>query len=241
MRARFAALVAVAVAVLAAACGDDDDTGPDSTQIYPDSRPLPDGADVPDGAPTPDGDGTPDAPGPLPDAFVADAPPPGVCGNGVLESPEQCDDAGTTSGDGCSATCTLEASSCALAGFLPLPVGATLSGTTSGTSSYQGVCGGGAADEQIYAVTLYSAGDLTVTTDLPGTDFNTALYARGTCDNGATQLSCASTSPLGDTMTLLDLAPGVYWFFVDGVAGATGAFQISASLRAVVPHIVAHA
>jgi cysteine-rich repeat protein len=37
-----------------------------------------------------------------------------VCGNGVIDSMEQCDDGGTTAGDGCSATCTVEAGySCA--------------------------------------------------------------------------------------------------------------------------------
>jgi cysteine-rich repeat protein len=30
------------------------------------------------------------------------------CGNGVLESPEECDDGNTTSGDGCSSFCTIE-------------------------------------------------------------------------------------------------------------------------------------
>jgi len=33
---------------------------------------------------------------------------PALCGNGVLGSTESCDDANTTPGDGCSATCTLE-------------------------------------------------------------------------------------------------------------------------------------
>ena len=32
-----------------------------------------------------------------------------VCGNGILEAPETCDDTNTTSGDGCSAACKLEA------------------------------------------------------------------------------------------------------------------------------------
>ena len=36
-----------------------------------------------------------------------------ACGNGVLESPEECDDGNTAGGDGCTATCTLE----------PLPAG----------------------------------------------------------------------------------------------------------------------
>jgi cysteine-rich repeat protein len=36
------------------------------------------------------------------------APPAPVCGNGALETGEQCDDGNTASGDGCSSTCTLE-------------------------------------------------------------------------------------------------------------------------------------
>jgi cysteine-rich repeat protein len=31
-----------------------------------------------------------------------------ICGNGTVEGTEQCDDANTTSGDGCNASCTLE-------------------------------------------------------------------------------------------------------------------------------------
>jgi cysteine-rich repeat protein len=36
-------------------------------------------------------------------------PPPPVCGDGQARSPEQCDDANTAPGDGCSASCTVEA------------------------------------------------------------------------------------------------------------------------------------
>jgi cysteine-rich repeat protein len=32
-----------------------------------------------------------------------------VCGDGVVSGNEECDDGNTTSGDGCSATCTVEA------------------------------------------------------------------------------------------------------------------------------------
>jgi cysteine-rich repeat protein len=38
----------------------------------------------------------------------ADCTPPLVCGDGLLHPDEKCDDANTTSGDGCSASCTLE-------------------------------------------------------------------------------------------------------------------------------------
>jgi cysteine-rich repeat protein len=41
------------------------------------------------------------------DVFVSDASIPSpVCGNGMLETGESCDDGNTTSGDGCEATCT---------------------------------------------------------------------------------------------------------------------------------------
>ena len=38
--------------------------------------------------------------------YVCEGPP--ICGNGVTGAGEECDDANTTGGDGCSATCTLE-------------------------------------------------------------------------------------------------------------------------------------
>ena len=47
-----------------------------------------------------------------PDAgVVVDAPTAHVCGDGVVDGDEQCDDGNTVSGDGCSATCTSELNS----------------------------------------------------------------------------------------------------------------------------------
>jgi len=43
-------------------------------------------------------------------------PPAPVCGDGVAEGSEECDDGGTASGDGCSATCELENRSALCAG-----------------------------------------------------------------------------------------------------------------------------
>jgi len=39
-------------------------------------------------------------------------PVPVVCGNGIRQTGEACDDGNRTAGDGCSATCTIEISSC---------------------------------------------------------------------------------------------------------------------------------
>jgi cysteine-rich repeat protein len=49
-----------------------------------------------------------------------DAPPlpEPCCGDGILDAGEECDDGNTTSGDGCSATCTLEKEPCCGDGIL---------------------------------------------------------------------------------------------------------------------------
>jgi cysteine-rich repeat protein len=67
-----------------------------------------------------------DAPAPA-DCSVPPAP---VCGNGVAEAPsEECDDGGTSPGDGCSATCQLESVNPALCAGVPTTSGTTLAMT----------------------------------------------------------------------------------------------------------------
>ena len=54
-------------------------------------------------------------------------PPPPVCGNGVIEPPtEECDDSGTSSGDGCDAACQLESVNPAVCAGVPTTGGTTL-------------------------------------------------------------------------------------------------------------------
>jgi len=70
--------------------------------VVPIPVPLP--APQPAPAPTPTPTPTPPAPTPAPQPQPATA----VCGNGILEAGEQCDDGNRMSMDGCSATCTKE-------------------------------------------------------------------------------------------------------------------------------------
>lgn len=50
------------------------------------------------------------------------SPPTGpVCGDGAVQTPEECDDGGTAAGDGCSATCQLEDTSAVCAGMPTTP------------------------------------------------------------------------------------------------------------------------
>jgi cysteine-rich repeat protein len=67
-----------------------------------------------------------DAPAPA----DCNVPPPPVCGNGVAEAPsEECDDGGTSAGDGCDATCQLESTNPALCAGVPSASGTTLAMT----------------------------------------------------------------------------------------------------------------
>jgi cysteine-rich repeat protein len=55
-------------------------------------------------------------------------PGPAVCGNGVAEAPdEECDDGGTSPGDGCNATCQLESANPALCAGVASTSGTSLS------------------------------------------------------------------------------------------------------------------
>lgn len=182
--------------------------------------------------------GQPDAPTVTIDAEPPgpDAPPPQICGNGVLEPPEQCDDGNTDAGDGCDAACDVEPSVCGDLVPTVLEPGATLDGTTDGlTSATSGTCGGGSAGEQVFLLTVYELSDVTITTDLAGTAFDTAVYVRSDCLNLGSQLACEGAGAAGDTLTLTSLPPGTYFVFVDGVAGASGAFQIQATVTAILP------
>ena len=108
-------LVVVCIAIhgscATAGPSDGENFAADSGTGQPDDMPIVDAAlpDAPDN-PTPDAalpdaalpDAAPDTP--LPDAAIPDAPPP-VCGNGVPEGLEACDDNNVIAGDGCAADC----------------------------------------------------------------------------------------------------------------------------------------
>lgn len=170
-----------------------------------------------------------------PDAGIVDPDlgTPTVCGDGVLGSPEQCDDGNLEAGDGCDPACTVEADVCP-GGEAPIALiaGTNVAGDTSvgAASETGGSCGGNTAGEDAFVFTVYSVSDVVITTDLPATVFNAALYVRGECAERGTELSCASVAAGGDTVTLESLAPGTYFAFVDGVGGAVGAYELGMTI-----------
>lgn len=176
---------------------------------------------------------------------------PSACGNGALDGNEQCDDGNMVDGDGCSATCQLEArpaaGSCPGHPLALVTQGdgtrtATIANTTTGASNSFSGCGtaSGTAPDVVYAVTPDIDGLLTA--DVKGA-FNTIVYVHGTCADSASRLACsynanATTNPfildgLGSVpkqVTTPVLAGTTYYVFVDSAVGsgtpASGAFKL---------------
>jgi hypothetical protein len=165
-----------------------------------------------------DGGTHPDAPPIHPDASIPDA-------MGCLCDAPNIPDAFIAPAD---------ASMCGEA-VLPITPGTMVTGSTAGLMNVtQGSCGGATAGEQVYQFTIAASTGVTITTDFPATDFNTAIYLRSDCTNAGTQLGCASNGMLGDTMTA-SLAPGTYYVYVDGIAGTSGNYGLEVNLTPILP------
>ncbi len=169
---------------------------------------------------------------------------PSVCGNGVLEGGETCDDSNTLSGDGCDATCLLEpvkGDTCSDANPLTL----TLSGTVYSTAIRGGTtnlnkdqtftgCSSGGRDA-FYELVAPIDGVLTVRA---AATFNLSLGVRGgtTCATTGAPLVCANTTTTGVEEVTLGVAKDqTYWIIVDTVDGSTtgtvrGPFDLEAVL-----------
>jgi cysteine-rich repeat protein len=170
-----------------------------------------------------------------PPMIDATPPPPPVCGNGIVEGAEQCDDGNTISGDGCSATCLWEAGACGVGETLTaLTPGVLTSGTNTGAVNdlTSATCGGAAAGEQVYTITVTSESDVTVDTNFAGTTFHTVEYLRSVCSSVASELGCSSgtITSTGSTLTADNVPPGTYFVVIDGYAGATGNFQVEVTI-----------
>jgi cysteine-rich repeat protein len=168
---------------------------------------------------------------------------PGVCGNGILDGGEDCDDANALGGDGCDATCTLEPvganDTCPgeVVTLVPQPSGTSTATVMSGTTNLvhdvtPSGCSGGGRDA-IYSVTPTSDGVITAT--LPDAKMNVTLAVRTTCLDTTSQLACSNvnTGNGGETLTFPVQANQTYFVIVDSVSTtAIGTFTLSLTLSA---------
>ena len=168
-----------------------------------------------------------------------------VCGNGTVEPGEQCDDGSVLPGDGCSPTCTFEATTCAAAAPIALALGTqVINGSTVGGGMHTGsncAAGSPGGPDRIFAVTAGAAGFLTASLARGPTSFDSVLYASATCSDAManTSILCADSydvannQPLdgGEVISFKVTAGQVVYLFVDGFnANDSGNFQLTLDL-----------
>jgi len=158
---------------------------------------------------------------------------PPICGNGMVEAPEECDDGNFDQNDGCSPLCTKENYDKCPGTNIPLaPPGITLQGKLVGGlgNDLDPSCGPTGKRDLIYAVTPQKSGTLIAT--LKG-NFNKSLSIRSVCskavDNVFAETVCR-TNGNGDTEQKLWVHTGVtYYVVVDG--DNDGAFDLDLKLE----------
>ncbi len=176
---------------------------------------------------------------------------PSVCGNDVIEGGEQCDDANTANGDGCSSTCQLEpvtgndTCSDGLANpiqLTPQPNGSHTATITSGTTNLAnnqafGLCSSSGPDA-IY--TVKAPMDSVLSLEVPVAGFNVTLGVRTSCPasssaNNTDVRGCANATSEdgGESLAVGVEKDKLYYIFVDGAASnEKGAFTLHVDVRA---------
>lgn len=225
-----AALAALALAPVAAGCS----TG--------EGDPTTDDADA--GAPPREG-------GSLPESGPVVTPEASTCGNKKLDSAEECDDGNTTSGDGCSATCTYESGGpedlCDGAPVVLSQDGGTtlyqahVAGSTAKLfNHYAASCGGGSGADAVYVLTPPMTGRAVARVSA---GFDALLSVRTSCNDSKTELACNSVSKAtgadAGTTSSTELAFPVFagkpsYLFVDGYGGAKGDFVLDIDVQTAV-------
>lgn len=208
----------LALAVVVPACASDDDLAL-----------TPSGSD----AGTPETGASEDGGPPI---VIDGGGPTSECGNRKVEEGEACDDGNTEGNDGCSADCStvesaFEGDTCPGKSITLLQEGsalrASVTGTTKGAYNHGGTgCGGGSAPDVVYTFTPSSSGKAKVTLTA---DFQAMVAARTSCDELASEASCADilVERGGKTTMEVPVFGGTPVFlFVDGYAGSTGDFTL---------------
>ncbi|MGZ3419853.1 MAG: DUF4215 domain-containing protein [Polyangiales bacterium] len=160
-----------------------------------------------------------------------------LCGNGFVNTGEECDDGNLTAGDGCSPTCTLEPTSTAdvcdgdtltLTSTSDTTWKGTLSGDTSTANpNYTSKCGGGLSKDLVYQFVAPTDGKAVITLE---PEFAAVISVRGTCKDAGSELGCIdqSTPKVEPISVTVPITKGQSYFaIVDGYGGASGKFKLT--------------
>jgi cysteine-rich repeat protein len=158
-----------------------------------------------------------------------------VCGNGVAELPEKCDDGNTVDGDGCSATCELEAggvlTQCpgqpfVLTGAAGQPRKISFAGDThGGTAQWVADCYFGGGNTLVYAIKSDITGS--VKADLVTGFTKSVFHARSDCASTAYQLGCTSKVQPGNGRLEFPVVAGRWFYLLVGADDDGGPFSLS--------------
>jgi cysteine-rich repeat protein len=163
-----------------------------------------------------------------------------VCGNGVKEGSEGCDDGNVVQNDGCAGDCTIEGTTCVNAIPVSLDFATlTLEGSTVGGGAHSSeVCyenynadTGGL--DRIYAVTPLHDGFLTASLVRGGSaDYDSTLHVRTDCGTFETTIVCANSQGAfgGEVLSIPVTAFSKRYVIVDGVTGASGDYELVLNL-----------
>jgi hypothetical protein len=104
--------------------------------------------------------------------------------------------------------------------------GVSTGATATGRSSAAGSCADSTGTEAVFAFTAPTTGPVCMRTR--GSSFNTLLYARTTCANAATEITCNDNGRNQQSeISLSTVAGQTYFIFVDGVSGANGSYVLA--------------
>ncbi len=109
-------------------------------------------------------------------------------------------------------------------------VDGTVTGDTTGMGDDEtGSCNTNAADDVIYTFDVVE--NIHATFDLSGSDYDTLMYLRSTCDDPASELACDDDGGDGlDSLIDIDLTPGTYYLIIDGYSSNAGQYLLTISL-----------
>ncbi len=129
-------------------------------------------------------------------------------------------------GEGCGNPKTLSFSNGAAGG------NATDTGnTTTSFADSTGTCASGTAADVVYSFTTNAVLDLQATVTTTAGTYQPAMYLPAATCSTSERACVAAPAPGGTaTLTVQGLTPGTYYLWVDGIAGTSGPFSLSASL-----------